>query len=208
MSVGKTPPLSADVHDEDAPLLARAQAHDYEAFEALVRKHQKRVYAVAFGVVRDASEAEEVAQETFLSAFTHLDTFRGDARFSTWLFRVATNHALMKLRKKRPIAVGGNEELEDTLLHSAQTQGTSPFAALTQWAKRPDDALVDDQLQRAVDRALDRLPDNDRALLLTRAMNNASHDELAAAFSMTVPAVKSRLHRIRLTLRQLLDDSL
>jgi RNA polymerase sigma-70 factor (ECF subfamily) len=195
--------------DDDHALLQRAQQHDadgYAAFEELVRRHQKHVYAIAFGLMKDAGEAEEIVQETFLSAFSHLESFRGDSRFSTWLFRVATNHALMRLRKKRPAAVGGVMELEDHLVRSASTQGTSPFATLTQWAKRPDEAVADAQVQRAMDDALSRLPEEDRALLLMRAMHNSTHDELSATFSMSVSAIKSRLHRIRLTLRQHLQD--
>ena len=190
--------------DEDNDLVARARDGDYVAFEQLVKKHQGKIYALGLGITKNAAEAEEVVQDTFLSAFQHLDTFRGDARFSTWIYRVASNHALMKLRKKKPEAIGGILELEPKM----DTEGTSPFDALSMWARRPDDALQDREVQDALSESLDQLDDEDRALLLTRAIDDASHDDLAHLFHTTVPAVKSRLHRVRLQLRQLLDEKL
>ncbi len=190
--------------DEDADLVDKARGGDFVAFEKLVKKHQGKTYALALGITKNAAEAEEVVQDTFLSAFQHLDTFRGDARFSTWIYRVATNHALMKLRKKRPEAIGGVNELEPKMT----TEGTSPFDALSLWAKRPDEALQDREVQKALEAALDELSPEDRALLLARSINDASHEDLAHQFSSTVPAIKSRLHRARLQLRQLLDEKL
>jgi RNA polymerase sigma-70 factor (ECF subfamily) len=155
-------------------------------------------------MLKNAAEAEEVVQETFLSAFEHLDGFRGDARFSTWLYRVASNHALMRLRKKKPEPHGDAHDLEPRM----QSAGTSPFDALSLWARRPDDALQSSEVRQALHSALDALPDEDRALILLRAFDDASHEDLAHQFKSTVPAIKSRLHRARLALRQLLDERL
>lgn len=188
----------------DEALVHKAQAGDYHAFEELVRRHQRNVYALALGMVRNPAEAEEVAQETFLSAFSHLKTFRGEARFSTWLYRVTSNHALMRLRKKRPEPQGDTHDLEPRL----SSAGTSPFDALTLWARRPDDALHSREVEGALDDALNRLSPDDRSLILLRAFESASHEDLAHLFNTTVPAVKSRLHRARLMLRQLLDEGL
>ena len=188
----------------DEALVRAAQGGDYPAFEELVKRHQKNVYALALGMVRNTAEAEEVTQETFLSAFSHLDTFRGDARFSTWLYRVTSNHALMRLRKKRPEPQGDSHDLEPRL----STAGTSPFDALSQWSRRPDDALESREVEGALEAALDRLAPDDRTLILLRAFESASHEDLAHLFNTTVPAVKSRLHRARLLLRQFLDEGL
>jgi RNA polymerase sigma-70 factor (ECF subfamily) len=197
------------VDDADADLVARARDGDYEAFEALVRKHQRRVFATAIGIVKNTAEAEEVVQDTFLSAFEHLDGFRGDAKFSTWIFRVASNHALMKLRKKKPEAYGDITDLEPAMANArARSGGTSPFDALSLWARRPDDAVDAVEMQEALESALQALPDDDRSLLLMRSIDDASHETLAEAFATTVPAVKSRLHRTRLLLRSLLDERL
>ncbi|MBI1948616.1 MAG: sigma-70 family RNA polymerase sigma factor [Deltaproteobacteria bacterium] len=195
---------AAGPKNEDEALVSAAQAGDYPAFEELVRRHQKNVYALALGMLRNPAEAEEIVQETFLSAFSHLGTFRGDARFSTWLYRVASNHALMRLRKKKPEPQGDTYDLEPRL----STAGTSPFDALTQWARRPDDALHSREVEGALDAALDRLTAEDRSLILLRAFESASHEDLAHQFNTTVPAIKSRLHRARLLLRQLLDEGL
>ncbi|MDP2344751.1 MAG: sigma-70 family RNA polymerase sigma factor [Deltaproteobacteria bacterium] len=195
--------------DEDAPLVERARAGDYGAFEALVRKHQRRVFAVAVGIVKNPAEAEEVVQETFLSAFEHLDGFRGESRFSTWIFRVASNHALMKLRKKRPEAVGDLADLEPSMaLARERSEGTSPFDALSLWARRPDEAAAAHEVQAALEDALAALPEEERAMLLLRSIDDASHETLAETFGTTIPAVKSRLHRTRLLLRTLLDERL
>ena len=194
----ETPP------EDDASLVEKARGGDYGAFEELVKRHQGKTYALALGIVKNAAEAEEVVQDTFFSAFQHLDGFRGDARFTTWIYRVATNHALMKLRKKRPEAIGGLLELEPHF----STEGTSPFDALSLWARRPDDALQDREVTAALEASLDLLDDEDRALLLARAIHDASHEDLAHQFNTTVPAIKSRLHRARLQLRQLLDEKL
>lgn len=189
---------------DDEDLVRSAQAGDYPAFEELVRRHQKNVYALALGMLRNTAEAEEVAQETFLSAFTHLDSFRGEARFSTWLYRVTSNHALMRMRKKRPEPQGDTHDLEPRM----STQGTSPFDALTLWARRPDEALESREVEGALEAAMARLDPEDRSLILLRAFESASHEDLAHLFNTTVPAVKSRLHRARLLLRQLLDEGL
>jgi RNA polymerase sigma-70 factor (ECF subfamily) len=193
----------------DDVLVESARLGDYAAFEALVRRHQRRVFAVAMGILKNPAEAEEVAQETFLSAFEHLDGFRGEARFSTWLFRVATNHALMKLRKKKPEPWGDVTDLEPSLSRAqSRSEGTSPFDALSQWARRPDEAADANEVQDALSGALDELSGDDRALLLMRSIAEASHEALAERFETTVPAIKSRLHRIRLQLRGLLDERL
>lgn len=202
-----TLPDPADISDE--ALVVRAQSGDYAAFEDLVRRHQRRAYAVAFGIVKNAAEAEEVVQETFLSAFEHLDAFRGESTFSTWIYRVASNHALMKLRKKKPEPQGDIVDLEPGLSRAqARSEGTSPFDALSLWARRPDDAADAREVQEALGSALDALGDDDRALLLMRSIGEASHDVLAERFHTTVPAVKSRLHRVRLQLRALLEERL
>ncbi len=209
--------LETGSHDADADpgpseherdLVARAKAGDYDAFEEIVKTHQGRVFAVALGVTKNKAEAEEVSQETFLSAFEHLDTFRGDAQLSSWLFRVATNHALMKLRKKKPEAMGGLTELEPMLQSITTSEGTNPFSPLAQWARRPDEAAQQKEITEAVQAGLDALPDEDRAMLVLRAFEGMSHQEIADTLHTTVPAVKSRLHRARLALRSYLTDRL
>ncbi len=205
----ESPDPRAAEADADAALVERARNGDYGAFEQLVRRHQRRVYAVALGIMKNDAEAEEVAQETFLSAFEHLDGFRGDARFSTWLYRVASNHALMKLRKKRPDPGGDLVDLEPQLSRAAtRTEGTSPFDALSLWARRPDEAAAAHEVQDALEGALEELSADDRALLLLRSLDDVSHETLAQTFGATVPAIKSRLHRTRLQLRALLDERL
>jgi RNA polymerase sigma-70 factor, ECF subfamily len=194
--------------DPDVPFVERARSGDEHAFEHLVHQHSRRLFAMVMSMVRDHAEAEEVVQEAWLSAFSHLDSFRGESRFSTWLMRLAMNHALMRLRKKRPLAAGDVGDLEEGLAVRGHTDGTSPFDPLSQWARQPDAAVLDREVQNALEAGLDVLAPTERALLLMRAIDEGSLDDLAGAFDTTVPAIKSRLHRARLVLRQVMDDRL
>ncbi len=184
----------------DRELVMQAQAGDFDAFEELVRRHQGRVYAVALGMLKNASEAEEVTQDTFLSAFQSLDNFRQDSAFFTWVYRVATNHCLMRLRKKRPEARGDATDV-DNLMSAAEADDA-------QWARRPDAAFVQREFTDALDEALETLPDDARAVLLLRAFDGLTMQEIAELLQLTIPAVKSRLHRARLVVREALDDRL
>jgi RNA polymerase sigma-70 factor (ECF subfamily) len=179
----------------DRALAARAVDGDFDAFESLVRKYQARTYAVALGMMKNAAEAEEVVQDTFLTAFEKLSSFRGESAFSSWLYRVTMNHCLMRLRKKRPSTPGDDDFLDD--------QAAARGLALSGDAPRSPDTAVDDhRLRDAIDTALAELPDDMRAVLLLRAFEGLSNQEVAELLGDTVSAVKSRLHRARLLVRE------
>ena len=183
----------------DAALVGVAQQGDFGAFEALVKRHQKRVYAVALGMLKNPSEAEEVTQETFLSAFQSLSGFRQDSAFFTWVYRVATNHCLMRLRKKKPEAKGDASALE--FLMEASDRGSS-------WGQRADTTVAEKEFSTALDAALDRLPDDMRAVLVLLAFEGLSMQDIAQMLTLSVPAVKSRLHRARLIVKDALEQEL
>jgi len=179
----------------DRSLAARAADGDFEAFEVLVRKYQARTYAVAVGMMKNAAEAEEVVQDTFLTAFEKLGTFRGESAFSSWLYRVTMNHCLMRLRKKRPALSGDDRFLDDqAAVRGLALSGDAPHS--------PDVAIDDHRLRDAIDIALAELPDDMRAVLLLRAFEGMSNQEVAELLGDTVSAVKSRLHRARLQVRE------
>lgn len=179
----------------DRALAERAKSGDFAAFEDLVKRYQARTYAVALGMMKNAAEAEEVTQDTFLTAFEKLSTFRGESAFSSWLYRVTMNHALMRLRKKKPVASGDDGFLDD--------QAASRGLAIAGDAPRAPDSTVDDRrLRDAIEQALTELPDDMRAVLLLRAFEGMSNQEVAELLDDTVPAVKSRLHRARLLVRE------
>ena len=141
-----TPPETnapAVVTDED--LVARARTKDFAAFEELVDRYEDKIFRLAFRFVRNETEAKEIVQDTFLLVWRKLDTFKGDSQFGSWLYRVATNTALMRLRAQRRHPEISTEELPVDYLDN---YGQLP-AAGENWAKRPDDELQSDELRRA-----------------------------------------------------------
>ena len=184
----------------DHDLLAAVRAGDFGAFEEIVRRYRDRIYRMAHGMTASPSEAEEVVQETFLSLFRSLASFRGDSAVGTWIFRVASNTALMALRRRRrkPLL-----SIEDSIPEGVPvTRGLGPSG---EWARQPDEKLLSKELGSHIQRALARLPEKYRLVLLLRDVEGLSNDEVAEALGITVPTVKSRLHRSRLFVRDELE---
>ena len=194
----QTPPETnapAVVTDED--LVARARTKDFAAFEELVDRYEDKIFRLAFRFVRNETEAKEIVQDTFLLVWRKLDTFKGDSQFGSWLYRVATNTALMRLRAQRRHPEISTEELPVDYLDN---YGQLP-AAGENWAKRPDDELQSDELRRRIQKAVDELPDIYRTVFLIRDVEGLSTEETAEVLEISIPTVKTRLHRARLALR-------
>jgi RNA polymerase sigma-70 factor, ECF subfamily len=193
-----TPPESnaaAVVTDED--LVARARSKDFAAFEELVDRYEDKIFRLAFRFVRNETEAKEIVQDTFLLVWRKLDTFKGDSQFGSWLYRVATNTALMRLRAQRRHPEISTEELPIDYLDN---YGQLP-AAGENWAKRPDDELQSDELRRRIQKAVDELPEIYRTVFIIRDVEGLSTEETAEVLEISIPTVKTRLHRARLALR-------
>lgn len=186
---------------EEAELLARLRAGDEAAYERWVRESAPRVLRVVRRFMRNEQDAQDVAQDAFLSAFRHLARFDGSARLSTWLHRIAVNAALMKLRSKRRHP----EESIEERLPRFDSEGSHEHAP-SAWALPGDAALESAEIRKAVRAAIDELPDLYRDVLLLRDIEELSTEEAAAALGITVAASKTRLHRARLALRERLDD--
>jgi len=193
----------------DQDLVSRAAAGDLPAFGELVSRHQDRVYGLAFHLLRDAAEAEEVVQETFLVALEKLSTFRGDAAFGTWLHRVAANAALMRMRKRQraPDRLGA-EPVEELLPHFDSQGHLVLQGPAHDWSKRADEQLSDRQIRRSIADAVQNLPGDYRIVFLLRDVEGLSSEAMAELLGITVAAVKSRLHRARLALRERLGHYL
>jgi len=187
--------VPAVVTDED--LVARARTKDYAAFEELVDRYEDKIFRLAFRFVRNETEAKEIVQDTFLLVWRKLDTFKGDSQFGSWLYRVATNTALMRLRAQRRHPEISTEELPVDYLDN---YGQLP-AAGENWAKRPDDELQSDELRRRIQKAVDELPEIYRTVFLIRDVEGLSTEETAEVLEISIPTVKTRLHRARLALR-------
>jgi RNA polymerase sigma-70 factor (ECF subfamily) len=181
----------------DEALIARARARDFAAFEELLDRYEDKIFRLAFRFVRNETEAKEILQDTFLTIWRKLDTFKGDSQFSSWLYRVATNAALMRLRAQRRHPEVSTEELPIGYLDN---YGQIPPSG-ENWAKRPDDDLQSQELRRHIQEAVDALPEIYRTVFLIRDIEGLSTEETAEVLGISVPTVKTRLHRARIALR-------
>jgi RNA polymerase sigma-70 factor (ECF subfamily) len=200
-------PSGADASSiSDEELVARARKKDYAAFEILLGRYEDKVFRLAFRFVRNESEAQEILQDTFLSIWRKLDTFKGDSLFSSWVYRVAANTALMRLRSQRRHPQISTEDLPAGFLDSykaSQGGGYAHFPSPGEnWAKRPDDQLQSDELRHHIQSAVDALPDLYRTVFLVRDVEGLSTEETAEVLGISVPTVKTRLHRARIALRE------
>ncbi len=198
MASPTTPDPAATPPVTDEELVTRARAKDFGAFEQLVDRYEDKVYRLAFRFVRNETEAKEIVQDTFLSVWRKLDTFKGDAQFGSWVYRVAANAALMRLRSQRRHPEVSTEELPIDFL---DTYGQIP-ASGDNWARRPDDELQSDELRRRIQAAVDDLPEIYRTVFLIRDVEGLSTEETAQVLDISIPTVKTRLHRARLALRE------
>ncbi len=187
----------------DEELVERVLTDDYEAFEALVRRYQDKAYRLAFSLVKDESQAQDVVQEAFLNIYRKLDTFSGDAQFGSWIYRVVVNAALMRLRKERRRSEIG---LEDTAADVVEEQGT--FSDQPSWQTQADEAAENVELREQILAAVDELAPKYQAVFILREVEDLSLAEIGEVLELTEGAVKSRLHRARLHLRAALEPYL
>ena len=186
---------------DDRELLGRAQAGDMSAFEALVGRHEEKVYGLALRMTRSEADAAEIAQDTFLSAYQHLSEFRGEAAFGSWVHRIAANNALMRLRRQKVVDI-----VSDELAGPEFTErGSLAEVPESDWSKRADDKIIEDELGRAIQAATDALPEGYREVFLLKDVEGLSYEEISEMVGISIPAVKSRLHRARLALREAID---
>lgn len=181
----------------DQALVDRIKAQDYEAFTALVNRYEGKVYRLAIRMLRNPEDAQDALQETFLQVYRGLKNFEGRSSFSTWLFRLATNVCLMKIRD-REIEPGKLIPLGDYLPQHEEGQGSS----VAEWPEKPEEILLNKESRRKMMEALDALPPEYRAVFILRDVEGFSNLETAEALGISVAAVKSRLHRARLNLRE------
>ncbi len=196
---------SAAVSDavvEDKALLERAQAGHMDAFETLVERHQDRLYGLALRMTRSEADAAEVVQDTFFAAYQNLKNFRGESAFGSWVHRIAANNALMRLRHRRVV-----EAAEEELRSPEFTErGSLAEVPEVDWSRRADEKVLDEELGRAIRQGTDALPEGYREVFLLKDVEGLSYEEIAEMMGISVPAVKSRLHRARLALREEIDS--
>ncbi len=190
--------LPSQVVKEDEPILvAAAQSGDITAFETLVGRYERKILRLAQNITQNREDAEDVMQEAFLKAYEHLSGFQGNSRFYTWLVRIAVNQALMKLRKRRPNVVSIDEEVntgEDLIPREIED-----------WGPSPEDRYKQTELSDILSEVIGDLDPSFRIVFQLRDIEELSTEETAEALGLSVPAVKSRLLRARLKLRQKLN---
>jgi RNA polymerase sigma-70 factor (ECF subfamily) len=189
--------------DDDRDLVARAQAGDTQAFEVLVQRHQRWVFTLAFRMVGDAAEAEDLAQEIFLKAYRGLAGFRGAARFSTWLHSITSHHCLnaLEARNRQPLH---HRERERT----GGDDRPPRLERLADGEPRADALLEQQERARLVQAALARLKNDHRLIVVLRDIQGMSYEAIAEALGIELGTVRSRLHRARMELKGLLAPHL
>lgn len=188
---------------DESKLLERLRRGEDDAYEELVRVHGGRMLSVAKRMLRNEEDARDAVQDAFLSAFRAVDRFEGGSQLGTWLHRIVVNAALMKLRTRRRKP----EEPLDPLLPRFLEDGHMERPARA-WARPADEALASKETRRMVLDRIAELPETYRTILLLRDVEGLDTDETATALGITPGAVKTRLHRARLALRELLDPHL
>jgi RNA polymerase sigma-70 factor (ECF subfamily) len=183
-----------DVFDE-SPLVLRAREGDSTAFTELVNRYQRKIFRLAKNITQSDEDAEDVLQESFLKAYEHLPEFHGDSKFYTWIVRIAVNESLMKLRKRKSSRTVPLDEPmdsgEDTLVRE-----------IAVWDETPEQQYSQDEMRDILEKAIESLKPDYRTVFVLRDIEELSTEETAAALEISIPAVKSRLLRARLQLRE------
>ena len=176
--------------DSDEQLVRKAQADDERAFGELVHRYESKVYSLALKMLRNPEDAEDVLQDTFLRAYRGIKSFQGHSTFSTWIYRITANSALMRLRKKQlPMVSIDDADERETPINIAD------------WSPSPVEQLLSQETQVAMNEAIEALPPEFRQVFVLRDIEELSNAEVADILDLSVAAVKSRLHRARLKVR-------
>lgn len=185
----------ADTAFDEASLVTRAKGGDDSAFSELVNHYERRIFRTARNITQNDEDAEDVLQEAFLKAYSNLDSFQGNSKFYTWLVRITVNEALMKLRKRKTDrSVSLDEQLdtgEDTVIRE-----------IAVWDGTPEQRYSQEEIREILDREVASLEPIYRTVFQLRDVDELSTEETAQALGISIPAVKSRLLRARLQLRE------
>ena len=202
-SASPAPPAA---QPDDVELLRRARTGDFEAFSSLVERFQRRVFAVARRIVGNQHDAEDVTQQTFLSVMDHLGDFREESSVATWILRIATNHSLKVLRKRRGLPT---VSLDAPTNDEADSYATLPHPEfIAQWRDGPSQLAQQREVRQLIETALEALPEKYRVVFVLRDIEGLSVKETAETLGLSEANVKVRLLRARLDLRERLTRAL
>jgi RNA polymerase sigma-70 factor, ECF subfamily len=185
------------VRDEFS-LVQAAKGGDVEAFGELVKRYDRNVFRIANHITQNREDAQDVVQDAFLKAYENLEQFQGQSKFYTWLVRIAVNEALMKLRRRRPGRIVSLDE-------DVQTDEDSMPREVADWSPNPEQLYNQAELKDILGKTIQGLPPSFRTVFVLRDVEGLSTEETAQALNLSIPAVKSRLLRARLQLRERLN---
>ena len=191
----------------DLALVEQLRVGDAAALEALMGRYASRVYRLAHGILRNAADAEEVVQDVFLTLFQKIHTFEGRSALGSWIYRVATNAALIKRRSRKADREVSLDDQLPTFLPDGHRAGDRAFV-WADWSRTPEADLLSQETRAILERAIDELPALYRTVLVLRDVEGLSSEGVAEIVGESVPAVKSRLHRARMVLREALTRHL
>lgn len=186
----------------EAALIQASKKGDTTAFDALIRRYEGKIYRLAHSVCAGIpSDADDVYQETFITAFKKINTFRGDSNLGTWLYRIASNLCFQRFRNAKRMPTVPILDLPPD-----DDDPRTPAVQIRDWTPTPEEAASKKELRATVAKAMRELPVDYRLVLTLRDVQELSNEEAAKILKLSVPAVKSRLHRGRMFLRDKLDD--
>ena len=188
----------AEPPSEETILVEAARSGDIGAFESLVRRYDRNVFRIAQHITQNREDAEDVVQDAFLKAYQNLGQFQGQSKFYTWLVRIAVNEALMRLRRRRPERMVSIDE-------DVKTEEDSMPREIADWSPNPEQLYTQAELKDILGKTIQGLPPSFRTVFVLRDVEGLSTEETASALELSVPAVKSRLLRARLQLRERLN---
>ena len=180
---------------DETTLVAQSREGNTSAFAELVRRYEGKIFRLAQHVTQNREDAEDVLQETFMKAYEHLDQFQGNSKFYTWIVRIAVNQALMKLRRKK---TGKTVSLDETI----DTGEDTVVREIATWDENPEQRFSREEMGEILDSAIQSLEPPYRSVFVLRDIEELSTEETADALGLSIPAVKSRLLRARLQLRE------
>jgi len=187
---------SESLAENDLALIRHAKSGDFGAFEALVGRLQNRVYGVAYRILGQVQDSEDVVQQTFLSVIEHIGSFRGESSVATWVLRIATNFAIKVLRKKRGLPMTSLDSAEESFADVPHP------LYIAEWREPPESQMERAELRELLDRALAELDDKYRIVFVLRDIEGLSTEETADTLGLTISNVKVRLLRARMQLRE------
>lgn len=187
--------------DKDLQIVKAMQGGKPEAFEEMVRLYQKKVYGLAYNLTRNQSDAEDVSQEVFLRVCNKINTFLGKSAFSSWVYRITLNVSFMKLKSRKKV----QQVPLDDILPKYQQDGFH-LGSVNDWSKKTDEVLLNNESKIMIQKAINQLPEKEKAVFILRDVEGLPTDKVCEILDLTVPAVKSRLHRSRLFLRKRLSN--